>query len=997
MAIRPRQRRQSNTGLSSFDTELYDAPPPAFDMDETPFEEPIIEPDEDGALVPQKKSSIENLIEISLKIERITPPRKNKDGTFWIAGNGILVNEKGEPLRKGGNYKQYGFNATVENENLLPKYGEFWQLHGTAGAEYNGRPSINVSALTPLIVENNNFGMVRWLENTCDGIGSVISKRIVSTFGPLTAQYLSRPEELLKVDGVNETIAHNISEAWGKDKTFTEFDIFLRNFKNAKGYALFSKPQRKAFQTKYSTISEFKRVLNSNPYSLMDVKNIGFAAVDAVVIQQGRFALDHPLRIRAALEIAFRNQIESQGHTIGQASELIPAVKETLNASSRNYNKSVVIDDNLIKSELDKIKEGTPSKPNKDAAQGLVYNHRDGGFQRRDMYEAELTIALTMLKKLKEGPRMSRQEAESLTDKALSRMPAGFQLDPSQHLAVVTALQWPVCVITGGPGTGKSTVMKVFKDALKHSRLGDDEENKNGLVNIEGVSFTGKAALRLAETAQMPATTIHRLLGAQGLDDFTYNTSTPLYSDQDNVLHQIVMDEGSMTPTLIQANVFEAMPDETAFLNVGDVDQLPSVDAGQALRDMILSKLVPVVQLQRGHRQNKISGIPILAERLQLGQPLIQEDDYNPKEGEKVSRYHDTRMMGRNAPIPNLPGVVWIDPSKKAPRDGTPVNKLTTHEQAEHVFSIARDLVTELPNVSSQEVLVITPQRTSNGSNALNDILRPQRVESPNAPLDSEQQIKFKNFPKGLRLGDMVMQGQNYRSLANGQPGEVVDFATIIEDNGDKTTVPIIDFEGQRMIYTEEMALKGNLMPNNANTVHKYQGSEAPVVVIVVPDAAQRMATLENIYTAITRAKRQVYLVASDNALKNIMTMNNEVRRTGLLGGLSRVRDHLLKDIAKNKPEALNDYIEYMENNQKICATRAEKEKQRSLSQERIRASLSQNRQTSSRPPQRTRHMMQKRATPQMPAPTAQPAPTQAASPPIKRRRASSASFAPDF
>lgn len=933
MAVRPRRRRSSVSAETNMDDPAL-LQEQAAALEVTSDAEVL--PPEDGEKAPE-----DEIISVEIQITRLNV-RANNDGSFWVGGGGILIDGKsGKPQKeRNGSEAFYNFTYTAEKKDGLPQKNEVWSFEGTEGKKFNNIPSLMAVNGRPVASENNLEGVVRWLCSNCEGIGTVRSQNIIKKFGADTEKNLGDIDKLMSVAGLNREIAEEIAERWNAGRGSAKIDVFLRNFKNEKGVVLFNVNQRRAIAKEYPDINELKKAFKNNPYDFVSIKDISFRVMDGYAIKAGDIDLKGPVRIRAALDAGFRENVEKNGSTIGSQEEVIDAVKQLLDSSAKAYGSLVVVPKDVIASELELIKKGEPFKPNPEAVQTLVWNPISKGFQRSSVFKDEWTIASKTLEILKRGPRMSKDEAKELTGKALQRMRANFKLDPSQEEAVVTALMWPVCIITGGPGTGKSTVMKVFQAALKQSDIAGEDR-----LNIVGASFTGKASLRLEEASGIPSSTIHKMLGAKGLDEFTFNESNLLRlimeseegMDEERIIHQIALDEDTMTDNALKARIFEALHPETAIVMSGDIDQLPSVGVGQTFRDMIESGLIPVVELQKGHRQNQFSGIPEVARRLQNGEHPFTVDDFKVPEGQIETMFHNPKNLGTKFPIPNLPGIFWIDPDKMPDHRGRLKSELPREEQGQHIMSVVRDVVSfmAMNKIPQEDVLVITPQRKNNGSDDLNKIIRPQRVLDINKDDSLIPQTPIKNFEGGLRVGDMVMQGHNCNGLANGQPGTVVDFVNIVDDDKKEHRYPVIDFGGKRVVYGDELIQKGNLTPNNANTVHKYQGSESPVVVIVIPDGALRMATLENIYTALTRAKVQAYFIASEKAIKSILIKDNERRNTGLGNYLKVLKSSLVKDLmaeVEKNPAAKGKaapYLEYMERNEKILLVRREREERR--------------------------------------------------------------------
>ena len=404
----------------------------------------------------------------------------------------------------------------------------------------------------------------------------------------------------------------------------------------------------------------------------------------------------------------------------------------------------------------------------------------------------------------------------------LSDLPPAFiTLDPGlsdgQSAAIRTALSQPVSVLTGGPGTGKTTALKGLISALEASQK-----------SYALASPTGRAAKRLAQAAGRSASTIHRLLGFSPRDGFKHNTENPLKVDM------LVVDEASMLDLWLAYHLLKALAQGTHLVLVGDVDQLPSVGAGDVLRDLIASELVPVTRLHEIFRQAAHSHIITNAHRINLGQMPVFQPSGQTKPGEPL-------------------GDFFLFPA-------------ATPEEASHwVLEVVCKRIPEVFGLHPRDgIQVLAPMyRGPVGVDALNDGLQ-ARLNPPGA-MKPEVKISAQIF----RVGDKLMQTQNNydKEVFNGDIGYLIAI-----DQVDRTLG--VDYEGRVVSY--ELSETDQLTLAYAISVHKAQGSEFPAVVIPLVTQHYMMLQRNLLYTAVTRA-RQLCVLVGDRRAIGIAVGNNRV------------------------------------------------------------------------------------------------------------------------
>ena len=393
-------------------------------------------------------------------------------------------------------------------------------------------------------------------------------------------------------------------------------------------------------------------------------------------------------------------------------------------------------------------------------------------------------------------------------------------LNEGQQAAIRTALSSPVSVLTGGPGTGKTTAIKALIAAVEGAGK-----------RYAMASPTGRAAKRLAEASGRPASTIHRLLEYTPPKGFRYNADNPLRLDL------LVVDEASMLDIILANSLLRALEAGTHLLLVGDVDQLPSVGAGDVLRDIIDSQLCPVTRLETIFRQAAGSDIIDNAHRINHGHmPLFEGNS----------------------------------------RDFFRFPAQTPEQAADWIEDLVTDRIPKKFSISPGDIQVLAPMyRGAAGIHALNERL--QRVLNPGSPLKPERRLSGQLF----RSGDRVMQTRNDydKQVFNGDIGHIKDISS------EEHTLTV-EFEGRAVPYTWNEA--DQLVLAYAVSVHKAQGSEFPAVVMPLLTHHYMMLQRNLLYTAVTRAERLCVLVTNPKALA-IAVKNNQVaqRHTWLDGRLA--------------------------------------------------------------------------------------------------------------
>ncbi|BES66233.1 ATP-dependent RecD-like DNA helicase [Gottschalkiaceae bacterium SANA] len=662
-------------------------------------------------------------------------------------------------------------------------------------------------------------GILKYLgSGLIPGIGTKTAKRIVDAFGEETLDILQyNPERLKSVDGIGHKKAETIATAFQEQRGIREIMLFLQNYGIGVANCL------KIYKA-YGN-DAVKKVKN-NPYMLAkDVKGIGFVKADRIATSLG-IDPNSSFRIHAGVLYSLE-QLTNQGHTYAPKNMLVRQAKRLLGAEILPIENTIL--EMAANRELKVVAGGEEDQ---------VYLP---AYFAAEAFSAQALITLAT-KNIDRDEEMLKARIQSVQDQKK------IDLALTQQKAIHTALTSAVTVITGGPGTGKTTTINTILD------LAEDHD-----LDILLAAPTGRAAKRMAEATGRESKTIHRLLeygrseGGEGLN-FGRDEDNPLEGDL------IIIDEASMIDILLFYYLLRAVPPEAQVILVGDVDQLPSVGAGNVLRDVIESGVVPVVRLTEVFRQAQESMIVVNAHKINQG----MEPEMNQKE-------KDFFFIREN------------------------------HDQ---VLNTVVDLVVNrLPKWKGfdpyQEIQVLTATRKRGvGVLPLNEAL--QAAMNPTGANKPEIELGTITF----RLGDRVMQTRNNYQVEwkrkvdgvySGQ-GEGVfngDFGRITGVNVKDKQVTVLFDEEKEILYEynqlEEITLA------YAITIHKSQGSEFPVVVIPLSSLPPMLETRNLIYTAITRAKQLVVLVGQTRVLERMIQNNQtEKRYSGLKQKLQKAAEYLM-------------------------------------------------------------------------------------------------------
>jgi exodeoxyribonuclease V alpha subunit len=618
------------------------------------------------------------------------------------------------------------------------------------------------------------------------GIGPSTAKKIVKEFGLATLETIQNtPEKLAQIPGISLSKADRIANSLHEHAEVQQIMIFLQGVGISPGYAL------KIYRT-YK--NEAVKVVKENPYRLADeVHGIGFKIADQIAQKLG-IQKESPYRIRAGIRYLL-SENSNEGHLFAYENEFLTRAQKDLEITELQL--AAEIEDLIVRKEL--YRETVEGK---------------NVFYLAPFYYSEVGVVARMKSIVEIGLPPITLNVDHLLQKYSSEN--NITLATQQREAVLKALDNGMLVITGGPGTGKTTIIKAILYLFKAAKL-----------NVMLAAPTGRAAKRLSEATGEPAKTIHRLLG-YGAEEFEgsrfqFNEDEPLETDV------LIIDEFSMVDLMLFYNLLKAVTPGTRLIIVGDVDQLPSVGPGTVLQDLIQSGRIPVVRLNVIFRQAQQSLIVSNAHKINQGEfPFLSTDndfffieDANPE--------HIAQTIPELVKV-RIPAYLKCDPV--------------------------------------EDIQVLTPmRRTVTGIENLNLTLQ----EALNPPNPGAAELKNANIT--FRVGDKVMQLKNdYQKLVfNGDIGRI----RRIDPEDRSMVVGFPEPEGERKVPYEPEELD-QLVLSYAISVHKSQGNEYPVVIMPVTTQHFLMLQRNLLYTAVTRAKKMVVLIGTKKAIA-IAVKNNKI------------------------------------------------------------------------------------------------------------------------
>lgn len=682
--------------------------------------------------------------------------------------------------------------------------GEYMKITGTAVTHPTYGKQLQVEIYEKSIPKTEK-GIQKYLASgVIKGIGKKTAEKIIEKFGINTLDIIERnPEKLSEIRGISIEKAIEIGEIFAEQAELRKAMIFLQDYGISTVFAV------KIYNHyKHNTI----KIIQSNPYSLSDeIFGIGFKLADNIAEKVG-IAKDSDYRIKAGIKFVLNQSANLSGNVYLPENELIERSKAILE-----------IDEDYIIPCISTLQMERQICVEKSQDGNIIFLN---SYYYAESYVAKKLLELSMNK-------MNYNKTYDLWLKDIEKE-KDIVLASEQKNAIKEAMVNGVMVITGGPGTGKTTTINSIIAMLKN----DDYE-------IELCAPTGRAAKRMTEATGIEAQTIHRLLGITYVNE---NKKRQTFDkDEDNPIEAdvIIVDESSMIDILLMSNLLRAIPNGTRLILVGDVDQLPSVGAGNVLKDIINSNCIKVIRLKEIFRQARKSAIVMNAHRINNGEyPILNEKDSDFF----FIKRHDMDLLNQT--------IVELI-TKRLPK-----------------FLNITDL---------KDIKVLCPMRkTPIGIINLNSILQ----NALNPPSNYKKEKEFRNTI--FREGDKVMQIKNNYNMVwklyndqsfvdegvgifNGDEGIIIDI-----DKNNETLTVMFD-ECKRVKY--DFSQLDELDLSYAITIHKSQGSEYKAVIIPIHSGAPMLLTRNLLYTGVTRAKQLAVIVGIPETLNKMVDNNNEVNR----------------------------------------------------------------------------------------------------------------------
>lgn len=648
------------------------------------------------------------------------------------------------------------------------------------------------------------------------GVGPALSAKIVKKFGDETFNIIERePERLAEIKGITEKKAIEIGSQFEEKKEFRNAMIFLNQYGVSNALAM-------KIYKEYGI--KVMKIVRENPYRLADdIAGVGFKTADEIALRMG-FSPESSMRMKAGISFAL-SMAASNGHTYLLYEDLYEESKRLLGISEAEFESDIyelTIERKIVLKEV--------------KGERRVYNN--------NLYYMELTVARKLLDlnaKSENNYKVMEAKVKEVEAKT------GIKLGDLQRKAVYEAVESGLVIITGGPGTGKTTTINAIIKLFEMQNM-----------EILLAAPTGRAAKRMTETTGMEAQTIHRLLELNGNPEeggsmrFERNELNPLEADV------IIIDEMSMVDIYLMYSLLKAVTVGTRLILVGDVNQLPSVGPGKVLKDIISSEKFNVVRLSEIFRQAAESDIITNAHKINAGQSIRLDN-----------KSKDFFMLSMSSSIQIQRALVSLIAEKLPP----------------------------YVNATKYDIQVLTPSRKGElGVENLNKIL--QQYINPPAPGKREKQWGEVIF----RENDKVMQIKNdYQmewkivtkkglTIKEGSGVFNGDCGIIREINEFAGTVTVEFDEGKLVEYTgatlEELELA------YAITIHKSQGSEYPAVIIPLLNAPRPLLNRNLLYTAVTRARKCVTIVGSENSVNEMIQNESEMKRnSGLVDSIIEMEE----------------------------------------------------------------------------------------------------------
>ncbi|MBM7554665.1 ATP-dependent RecD-like DNA helicase [Thalassobacillus pellis] len=720
----------------------------------------------------------------------------------------LVVKGYFSPLEEG---ESYLFQGDMQHH---PKFGKQYQVH-----------------FYKRVLPDTKDGLIAYLSSDLfQGIGKKTAEKIYQHLGSQAVSAILNDKTVLtKVPGLKKQTGDRLYEALKEHQGFEHVVIHVSK------YGLGLKMAQKIYEV---FKDEAMKILQEDPYQLVFyVEGFGFQRADEVA-QTNNVPLDHPTRIRAACLYILQQSFQS-GHVYLPTEEILDQVERLLNGK-KQWVTFEQLSEQLIRM----------------GEEGIVRMEEDRVYLP-SLYFAENGFCYQLERIMREPIEKEYTQAELLKIIGTIEEEESLSYGEDQFRSIEKALHSKVMILTGGPGTGKTTVIKGILRAyaeLNDLSLKNEDYDQDEPFPFILTAPTGRAAKRMNESTGIPAMTIHRLLGWDGKDSFEKNQNNQLKGKV------LIVDEFSMVDIWLANQLVRAVPSSMQVLLVGDEDQLPSVGPGQVLADMLASGKLPAVQLNEVYRQKEGSRIIQLAHEIKNNQcstsSLRKEKDFT-----------------------------FIDARE--------------HQLLDLVTKIVKKAIDK--GIERREIQVLAPMyRTQIGIHRLNEAIQ----ELVNPPSKQKRSITYKDWV--YRSGDKVIQlvNQPEEGVFNGDIGEIV---TIFreDENVDQVEQVVIDFDGKEVVYPKKDL--SNIALAYCTSIHKSQGSEFAIVILPVARSYKRMLRKNLLYTAITRSKQSLIICGDKHAfLEGVNTEDTNRRYTRLQEKLSAEETPFYSE--EEEEEALSPY-----------------------------------------------------------------------------------------
>lgn len=621
------------------------------------------------------------------------------------------------------------------------------------------------------IVPTDQAGVLAYLSSgIIKGVGPEIAKAIVARFGDKTMEVLEKnPQQLLSIRGIAKTKLKSIIASYEETKALSDLMIYL---------APFGVSMKKAAMIKEEFGDQSLQIVKTDPFQLCKIKGFGFMTVDSIA-RKTKVSLKHPMRYAGAINYVL-DEARVSGHLFLSVDETVGRCYDLLNSDC----EAEVVSEEEIRQAI-----------SNERLESRIYVE---GTRVYLSYErmCEVKAAKRIVSMILQEDFDEIFDLDEKIDQAEQTLKQ--KLAPSQRNAVKVCLSHPISIMTGGPGSGKTTTLRFILDIYKKEYPSNE---------ILLAAPTGRASRRMAEQTGMSASTLHSALGLITDEESHLNDTELLPADL------IVVDEFSMVDMRLAYILLERIKPGAQLLIVGDADQLPSVGAGNVLREMIRSEKVPTAVLDTIFRQASNSRIIINAHAINHNDTHLQYGD-------------DFQML-----------------------------EVQNAEDAAQL--VVKNYLQEVSQYGLENVQILSPfrKRGAVASNALNETIRD--LVNP----ASKRKMELKCGSRVFRVGDRIMQTANRNGVSNGDVGLI----TGMEKADDEVFVDIRLLDGRELRYSKDMM--EDVEFSYCLTIHKSQGQEYPVIIVPLLKEHYIMLRRNLLYTAVTRAKAKVILIGQRQAV----------------------------------------------------------------------------------------------------------------------------------